>query len=575
MKRLLLASAFSALIPFLVYLSCLSPGVSWEDSGEFITAASSLGIAHPPGHPLYIIISHLFTIGRAIQSIARSVNLFSVACACFVLIAFSLLLSLIAPSRLKRERSIPLYLTLFGVTLLFAFSETFWHVTEIAEVYTLHALLTICLFLCLVRLSQRVGRYLLLFSYLLGMSLTNNVTIAYLVPAFICFLIMERKSIEKRFLLPSLLLFLLGLSLYAYIPLRARFAPVFNWGNAATMQNFIHLITAREFSRGLLSFPYAETSVLQPLLQLVKEISYWGIIPFIFGLFTLFRKKRHLPILFAVAMVSNITLSLLTGRGPDLAAYFLPSIIISMLVIGYGIMHACILLKTKAWILPTVLIILVTVPILLHYRTNCRRNDLDARNYGMALLDWLPEDGVLLTENTNDYFIITYLVEVERIKDIHIFYAPLFREGWYQKKLSSSGFQWQGELTPLSFAAECEQQVFYTPGAGISLPVHFLVPHGPLFLINTSKQVMPKTGFSLPPPKHQKGRKRYAYLYARFGEYYFQQGKYPAAIAAFEQAKEHDPSNGAIYHNLALLYRKLNNLEKAVFYETEAKKRGF
>lgn len=575
MKRIFLVGVFIALIPLLVYLYCLSPGISWEDSGEFITTASSLGIAHPPGHPLYVILCHLFTIGSASQGIARSVNLFSVACAFLTLIAFTTLLSLISPSRLKEKQPVLVFLGLFAITLTFAFSDTFWSVTETAEVYTLHALLAVCLFVSLVLFSQRGGRHILLFFYLLGMSLTNNVTIAYLIPAFICFLVMERKRIEKRFLFPSFLLFLLGISLYGYIPLRAQFDPVFNWGNASTVRNFIHLLTAREFSKGFFSMTYAETSPLSSLLQLLKEISFWGILPLVYGIVVLFRKHRNIAILFSAAALCNTGLSMLTGRGPDLHAYFLPSIILCMLAIGYGIMHVLNTLKMKAWLFCGFLVVLVSVPILMNYRSNCRRNDSDARNYGTALLEWLSEDAVLVTENTNDYFILTYLVEVESLKEVDIFYAPLFRERWYQEKLSSSGFRWRHELTPLSLAAECEREIFYTPGAGISLPVRSLVPYGPLFRIVMHGEGIRKTDFKLPDPTREQGKKRYAYLYARFGEFYFEERNYASAVTAFELAKKYDPANAAIYHNLSLLYRKLKDLEKAALYEEAAKERGF
>jgi hypothetical protein len=575
MKRLFLMSFIVALIPTLFYLYCLSPGVSWEDSGEFITTASSLGIAHPPGHPLYILLAHLFTIHRAPQTIAHSVNLFSVIAAFLALFVFSMLLSIFSRSS-PGERNVMLsFLALLSITMLFAFSRTFWYVTEISEVYSLHALLTLCLFASLILFAQQGGKYLLLFAYLFGLSLTNNVTIAYLTPAFVCFLIVERKRIEKRSLIPSFLLFLLGISLYCYVPVRARFHPIFNWGDAATMKHFLHLLTAQEFSKGFLSLAYAETSLFPTLLHLLREISFWAVIPLIFGFFILFKKKRTIATLFIVAIVSNITLSFFTGRGPDLNAYFLPSTTLFFLTIGYGIMYTIDRLKGRAWLSLPLLLVLSLTPLLLNHRHNCARGDTDARNYGIALMGWLPEKAVLLTENTNDYFILTYLSEVEPGKDVDILYAPLFKETWYRERLVSSGFQWDEPLTPLSLARSSSREVFYTPGAGISLPIKVLSPYGPLFRIVIDEEPSEKQPFTLPPPVREQGKRRYAYLFARFGEFYFARKEYPAAIAAFEQAKGYDPFNGAIYHNLAILHKKLHNRKEAVFYEQKAKSLGF
>ncbi|MBU2461890.1 DUF2723 domain-containing protein, partial [bacterium] len=40
-------------VSFGVYLHTLTPTVGFHDSGELITVAYTLGIAHPPGYPLY------------------------------------------------------------------------------------------------------------------------------------------------------------------------------------------------------------------------------------------------------------------------------------------------------------------------------------------------------------------------------------------------------------------------------------------------------------------------------------------------------------------------------------------
>ena len=46
---------------FGLYLLTLCRTVFWYDSAEYVTAAVTLGIPHPPGYPLYTILGHLFT----------------------------------------------------------------------------------------------------------------------------------------------------------------------------------------------------------------------------------------------------------------------------------------------------------------------------------------------------------------------------------------------------------------------------------------------------------------------------------------------------------------------------------
>ncbi|TET23127.1 MAG: DUF2723 domain-containing protein, partial [Candidatus Cloacimonadota bacterium] len=408
MKKILFICLIIALVPSIFFIFCVSPSVYWEDSGEFITTAHSLGIAHPPGHPLYVVLAHLFTIHRIPESVDYSVNLFSVFASFFAIYAFSALLSFLCRVYYRRTNNVIFFLSLFCITLLFAFSKTFWYISEFAEVYSLHILLSIGIIGSLCLLHKKGGISILLFAYLLGLSLTNNITITFLVPAFILFLVLEKRNIEKRYILFAVLLFFLGISLYLYIPVRARFNPVFNWGNAYTMKNFISLITAREFSGGFSSLKYAETSYIPFMLHMLKEISFWGIVPFFFGSYLLFKRKRNLFILFIGSIVCNITFSFLTGRGPDFHAYFLPSSMIAFLIIGFGILHMLSRAKKYLWLLVPFLFILSLVPLTMNYKANCRRYDYDALGYGTALLKYLPENAILLTENTNDYFILTF-----------------------------------------------------------------------------------------------------------------------------------------------------------------------
>src|SRR5437867_12522830 len=55
-----LTATACGLVSFAVYLATLSPTVQGGDSGEFISVAYRLGIAHPPGFPLYTMLAKLF-----------------------------------------------------------------------------------------------------------------------------------------------------------------------------------------------------------------------------------------------------------------------------------------------------------------------------------------------------------------------------------------------------------------------------------------------------------------------------------------------------------------------------------
>ncbi len=116
--------------PLALYAATLPRTVALEDDGLFLMAGAHLGVAHPPGYPIYTLIVHLFTrlpFGEAaVLGHLSSAVLGALACgavyACARLLGASLAPALIAA-------------WLFGV------SEQFWSQAIITEVYTLNGLL--------------------------------------------------------------------------------------------------------------------------------------------------------------------------------------------------------------------------------------------------------------------------------------------------------------------------------------------------------------------------------------------------------------------------------------------------
>ena len=60
-----------------VYVLTLAPTVTFWDAGEFIAAAKTLGIPHPPGTPLFVLIAHVWGMLVPIGEFAYRTNLLS------------------------------------------------------------------------------------------------------------------------------------------------------------------------------------------------------------------------------------------------------------------------------------------------------------------------------------------------------------------------------------------------------------------------------------------------------------------------------------------------------------------
>ena len=74
------AALGAGLVMFVVYAATLAPGVTFWDSGEFIAAAKSFGIPHPPGTPVFVIALKTWATLLGFLSFARATNLFSAVC---------------------------------------------------------------------------------------------------------------------------------------------------------------------------------------------------------------------------------------------------------------------------------------------------------------------------------------------------------------------------------------------------------------------------------------------------------------------------------------------------------------
>ncbi len=293
-----------------VYAWTLAPTVTLVDSGELILAARSLGVAHPPGFPLYVLLAHIATL-IPIGNIAVRVNFASAIFAALAAAVLSLVVveamvtaGLATQSTKDRKKSgdrrskkragalsqirdedvhaHPLILILpFLVSgLLLAFSRTLWAYATIAEVYTLNTLLIGAIFLLMFRwrrvietgrrlnetgrqgdaatrredhVSGSSPRHALLYAaaFVFGLALgVHHVTVGLMLPAFAA-LVFATEGIKfftsKRLLYAGLFAFAGLFAVYAYLPLAASRAPIMNWGDPRTFERLWWHITGRQY----------------------------------------------------------------------------------------------------------------------------------------------------------------------------------------------------------------------------------------------------------------------------------------------------------------------------------------
>src|SRR5947209_16584162 len=75
----------------LLYVATLAPTTQFWDTSEYIAASYVLGIPHPPGNPLFVLLAHTWGLIPWVTAYAERVNLFAaftsaVAAGCWFLI---------------------------------------------------------------------------------------------------------------------------------------------------------------------------------------------------------------------------------------------------------------------------------------------------------------------------------------------------------------------------------------------------------------------------------------------------------------------------------------------------------
>lgn len=320
------------LFSFLFYIFNLAPTVTYGDSVEFVIGAYKLTIVHPSGYPLYLILGKLFTF-IPIGDIAYRVNLMS---AFFGALTCSIILLIL--SELTKSLSIS-----FISTLTLTFSFTFSYLSTIAEVYTFSALFVSILVYILLQWGKSGEKKLLfLFSFVLGLSLTNHLTILLFFPSFLIYLFLTKSktSLKPMDFAKIILLFLLGLLPYIYIPIRSYLSSeIIFWPGVKSLKEFMLFVSGSHFKVWLLN-----QNIKEFINSILKFISFLLIqfpgLATIFGAIGFWRNKKEYKkefILFSL-MFFSLFLFGINYQVEDIHHFYLPCYLIFSIWIGFGIL---------------------------------------------------------------------------------------------------------------------------------------------------------------------------------------------------------------------------------------------
>lgn len=351
-----LVGAAVALVAFGLYILTLAPSVMPGDYAEFQLCAAVLGVPHPTGYPLYVLLGKLFTL-LPFGDVAYRVNFSSAA---YMAGAVGLLYSI----ALRLVRFIRLESSWWAAGIgagLFAVAPTVWSMSLVARSYALNALLvaSVISFLLLWRRSGLNAKpeceaepplWFYLSCLFIGLSMAHHGTTYLLLPAYGLYLLLvevERRRCKadvqpiRRWIFGVASL-LLGLSPMLFLVYRFVGGSPYYWGNPSSWEDFFSLLTGGPFHNQVMGFGWGPPSQIERVAFGIGELSgqytVAGIAVGLLGLAVLWRSSRGEAMLLTLMMLGNFLFAMnysLVGY-----LYFIPTFLIWGVCMAIGLAWA-------------------------------------------------------------------------------------------------------------------------------------------------------------------------------------------------------------------------------------------
>jgi tetratricopeptide (TPR) repeat protein len=536
------SSAALGLFAFLVYALGACRTIYVGDSGELVTAVYTLGIPHPSGYPLYVILGKLWTLLVPLGSVAFRMSLFSAAAAAAAIA--------VVHWTLRRLGLNPW--AAVTAALLVAFGPSFWGEANVQRVYALNALFVALAAAVVFQWHRtRDDRFLVLAAFVCGLGATNHTVMGVLAVAIGVFGVATDWTVVRRgrTIAGAAAAFALGLLVYLYLPLRSRFDPPVDWSNPETASAVLRVVTRRDFwERRWLEGPADLVPITWDYLRsLGPELSWAGAALALVGVVA--GARRRWPVLLPLlVMLANLAAVALHGSRSDIFIwhrYYIPSYIMAALLAGMGA-HALLerLPRRARWALLAVPL----VAMVLRYREFDRSRYRIADDFSRTLLASLPPGAHLTASDDNILFVLMYLRFVEGLRPD----LDLILEGVADAQPPALRFN--PDTDPL----------FLTHHPNWAVKGLEVVPVGLVFQTVREGRPWPAPALSKRRlegeddprvPKDYLTQNLIGHFHYMLGSS-FEGWDWPQAAAEYEKAQQASPHNDVLFFNLGLIYRR-------------------
>jgi hypothetical protein len=472
-----------ALATLVLYVLTLAPTAQFWDTPEYIAAAYSLGIPHPPGNPLFVILAHVWGMIPWMATYAARINLMSAVLSAlsagFWFLIGERWLRPVVPARWPR-RAAALAGSVMAATVF-----TVWNQSVVNEkVYTV-SLLSIALVLWLVvrwgdqAAGSRRDHKLLVIVYLLALTATNHLMGLLVGPAIVVYVLYTDPKVflSPKFLAWAAVAVVLGVSLWAFLIVRSPHFPPINEGEPTNWAALDSVLNRTQ---------YAKPPVTQRQADLLAQLALWwqyftwqwgkdwaaGVqraLAVLFGALGLLGGWRHwksdkrsamamTAFLFTIIPLLVFYLNFKYGfsQYPDRPSlprevrerdyFFLVSFAVWGIWAAMGLavvmewiqsaLSARVADAGRRWALATPVLAVALVPYFGNRLSAPRNGEWLARDFAYDMLQSCDPYGVLVTAGDNDTFPLWYAQVVEHIRpDITVLNLSLANTDWYDRQL--------------------------------------------------------------------------------------------------------------------------------------------
>ncbi len=435
------------IIPFIVYMITLVPGITYTDSGELMGAASTFGIPHPTGYPLFLLVSNLWNLLPLPVDATYQFNIFSAICVALSSMVFyfsgTKLLKYFMESKDINLSEMSTNLASLTFALLYAFTSTIWHEALAFEVYPVQNLMINLVMLLTLRavLSDYDIKKYMAVTFVLGLAFANHMTSILMVPALL-FIFFKRPDAKfgavasAKSMAFIFLPLIFGAALYSILPIRSSMSPEFDWGGVSrSFDKFWYHVSGKQYQVWMFSGADAFKENLSEFFsKLMKEFAYIGFIPTLLGLWFGKKYSKTLLVFFIILAVTCIFYAS-NYNIHDIDAYYSLAYIAFAFLGLFSVPYLLQLLKDPK--LTPVLFIIPVVILGMNYSANNRSSEVFVPEYANNLANNLDQNAIVLSaqwDYWNSAFWYMQRVEGHR-KDVVLIEKELLRRTWYLQQL--------------------------------------------------------------------------------------------------------------------------------------------